>query len=325
MERIRNEDNVMDGMMTENPRGVQPSPQGHPLYARTADCEDPAELVGAVGDGVALVLPDEDHAAVLAALRAKQAELGGAGRCQEKVDGCWCALAFDGSGRIASATSRAGLPLRFARGETPWVGHRFSAALAGWTIVGELEAGTQRAAAVRDGERDLEPLMYAFGAFDPDGVDRTDRLPAVLSHIHHPRLRPVPEALPGEDWADFLRSVLDRGGEGVVVREPGGRCLRYKPVFEADRVALSVLSERDRNGKLRTKVRLGLCTSAGQRPRYRPTQTVIIPRHIMPAELKGKRVVRVRGASVDADGVIRHASIADVRPREEKQPWECRG
>lgn len=287
----------------------------HPLYDLTADCSDLPELLPS-GDGdVVVALPAQATEAVIAAVRARQ-ELGGT--CQEKVDGCWCAMELDADGRVRTATSRAGLPLRYARSAPGWVQSTIHPALAGWTIVGELEAGTTRAMMRRDEER---PLFHVYAMFDSTGADRSDELARICFDLGVDRMRPVRQALPGEDWGSFCQRILDDGGEGVVIRQ-GGRCYRAKPVLEVDRVVSRVFSERDRHGKLRVKAQLAVASRRGKNARLRPLQIVILPRHLQPNDVL-KRVVKVTGASVHK-GVVRHARIVEVRPEEEKQPHECR-
>ena len=311
---------VLTLCLTDRRQARYDQEMSHPLYDRTANCDDAPELLPSSDGAPVFLLPETDPETVVAAVRARRSA---GGVCQEKIDGCWVALELDETGRVALATSRATLPLRFARSEKPWLGQLLHRALAGWTIVGEMEAGTQRAARVRDGERELEPVVYAFACFDAEGTDRTAELGAVLGRAAHPRLRHIPQALRGEDWGSFTSEVLERGGEGVVIRQ-GGELIRCKPVHELDRVVLRTFWEADQYGKKRSKAQLGVCVSAGKRPRYKPTQIVIVPGHILPAELRARRVVKVIGASVTPEGVIRHGRISEVRPQEEKQPTECR-
>lgn len=289
----------------------------HPLYDITADCDDLPELLPSDENGPALALPTTDHETVVASVRARQ-ELGGV--CQEKVDGCWCAMELGDDGRVRTATSRAELPLRYARSAPGWVGSVISPVLAGWTIVGELEAGTTRASQRRDNGR---PWFYVYAMFDADGVDRSDEIARICWDVDAERMRPIRQALPGEDWGDFTQRVLDEGGEGVVIRQ-GGRCYRAKPLLEVDRVVGRVFQERDRHGKSRTKAQLCVASRRGKNSRLSPLQIVILPRHILPADVRGRRVAKVTGASITPQGVVRHARIVEVRPEEEKQWHECR-
>jgi hypothetical protein len=297
--------------------GRQALYMSHPLYDATAHCQDLPELLPVDESGPALALPTTDHDTVVAAVRARQ-ELGG-GVCQEKVDGCWCAMVLDADGRVGTATSRAGLPLRYARSAPGWVGVTISPVLAGWTIVGELEAGTTRASQRRD---DGRPWLHVYAMFGPDGADRSDELARICWDLGVERMRPVRQALPGEDWGDFTRRILDQGGEGVVIRQ-GGHCYRAKPQLEVDRVISRVFSERDRHGKMRLKAQLAVASRQGKSLRFRPLQIVILPRNI-DAVGAVKRVAKITGASITPQGVVRHARIVELRPEEEKQLHECR-
>ena len=110
-----------------------------PLYQQTADVVDLPELLPAAGDGPVVELPEVAPETIIAAVAARQA---GGGAIQEKVDGCWCAMRVDARGRLTAPESRAGLRLRYA---ADWIGVRVAPRFAGWTIVGEIEAGTNRA------------------------------------------------------------------------------------------------------------------------------------------------------------------------------------
>jgi hypothetical protein len=243
-------------------------------------------------------------------------------RLEEKVDGCWCALSIGDDGRLA-AISRAGLPLRQA-GE--WRGRLLGRDWAGWTIVGEVLAGTPAARAARDADPDGEayPRVYATHAYYR-GEDRSAMLAAVLAELPAvapwARIAPMPACPPWESWRSWSTRVLGRGAEGLIVVD-GDRRWRVKPLDDVDRVVLGVRDELRRDGRPVAKVALGVAVRGGRRPRYRETQVVLLPRGAVAAQIVG-RVVRVAGASVDPDsGVVRHARIAGLRS--DKIPSECR-
>ena len=282
------------------------------LYARHTRLRDLPELYER--DGVHLSL-STDVERVVAAVRARQA-LGG--RCQEKIDGCYLELHLDQDGVVDRVTSRAGHSHQYAQ---DWLDEPLRVQLRGWTILGELVAGTHWASQQRqDGEL---PLVYVYGMIDASGRDRSDEVARKVPWLHHPRLRPIPEAAPGQDWGDFARAVLERGGEGVVLRQPDGRW-RAKPVVTVDRYVSSCELEEDRHGWLRWKAWLSVPRSRGARTRWRRVQRVLLPEGIHPREVR-RRVVTVVGASVDTTtGVVRHARLGEIRPLGDKAPEECR-
>lgn len=293
---------------------------GSPLYDLTADCADLPEFLPAEGDGPVVELPEVDPETIIAAVAARQAQ---GGVLQEKVDGCWCAMTVDERGRLRNPLSRAGLRLRFA---ADWVGVHVDPQFVGWTIVGELEAGTTRARRRRETRESRGwyglPIFHVYAMVDPAGAMHGPELAGQVAPLELAgRLRPVRQALPGQSWADFARRVFDEGGEGVVIRQ-GGACWRAKPLVTFDRYVMGIASEPDSKGRVCHKAILGVCTSAGARPRYQRLQVVELPRGVRWQDVKGL-VVSVAGAAVDREsGVIRHARIVEVR--EDKAGWECR-
>lgn len=291
----------------------------HPLYESTARCHDLPELLEHEGGELVLSFPDGSIDRVVAAVAARQAP---GVVLQEKIDGCWCALKLDEEGRVGSVTSRAGIPLRVG---VAWLGEVVRWQLPGWTMIGELEAGTHWAAQERQAEEDeggdaRVPRFYLYAAFDRQGrrvpEARVRRLPG---WVGHPRLVAVRQAAPGEDWAAFTRRVLDRGGEGVVLRYPDGSCFRAKPRLTCDRYISRVYYAPDRYGQQRLHADLSVVRGRG----WRRVQQVLVPEGLTPAALR-RRVVVVVGASVHPrTGVVRHARIAAVREPGDKSPREC--
>lgn len=293
----------------------------HTLYREVIDL--PELLPPPDSDGPVLQLADVDPERIVAAVAARQAA---GGRLQEKVDGCWACAVVGTDGALGPVESRAGLRLRQGR---RWAGRQLGARWAGWTIIGELEVGTTRARRAREDRNEgldaLDP-WHVTELIDPAGrrIDGPE-LAMVVAQMAgldlRGRLHPVREALPGESWADFARDVFDRGGEGVVLRTLDGHIYRAKPLIDFDRVVLGIVEHVDRRRHVRLQARLGLCTSAGKRPRYRETQVVELPARA--PRLPRGTVVAVTGTSVNTEsGVVRFARI--VRVREDKPAHECR-
>ena len=289
------------------------------LYTSTARCRDLDELVD-VADGVfTMAFPDGSIDRVVAAVAGRR-EPGA--RLQEKVDGCWCAMAIGDDGRVASVTSRSGLHLRVA---VAWVGEQLHRNLAGWTLVGEVEAGThwaslERQAEAGEGGDPRIPRLHVYAALDKQGrpVDE-NKLRSVAKQWRHARVQLVREACPTESWSAFTQAVLDAGGEGVVIRAADGACWRAKPRHTADRYVSRVYLKADRHGTQRLFADLSVCRGKS----FKRVQTVLVPEGMTAAQLRQKVVVVV-GASMDlATGVIRHARISDVRPVGEKLPTDC--
>lgn len=298
---------------------------GMTAHTQYTPCHDLPELAPH-GDGPEIALAALDDDVIVAAVAARQAP---GARLQEKIDGCWAAGTIDADGRIREITSRAGLPLRFA---VRWDGLRVDRRFVGWSIIGELEVGTTRAMRRREerGETLADTLdsWHVYGLVAPDGrrvegAELAYLLGQLVPIDLRGRMFPVREALPGESWAEFTRSVLEGGGEGVVIRTADGTLYRAKTQVDFDRAVRDVVVERDRRGHARVKALLAVCTSAGARPRYEHTQTVEIPAWVeTPRSLRGL-VVTIIGSSVDTiTGVVRFARITAVR--EDKAPWECR-
>lgn len=293
-------------------KGMDATTTSLPEYEQTAHCRDLPELVDVVDGEVSLTLPEsglERIAAAVAARRAPGAVL------QEKIDGCWAALAIGPGGRVESVTSRAGLHLRVAVG---WIGERVHRLLEGWTLVGEVECGTAWASAHRD--EDPIPRLHLYAAFDRQGRRVAgDRVRGLVLRHAHPRIVYIHEAGPRDDWAAWTRTVIEAGGEGVVIREANGATWRAKPRQTVDRVVSRVYTQADHNGQHRAHADLAVMVGG----RLRRAQTVLVPEALQ-GELRRGTVVVVVGASVDqATGVVRHARIVDARPRDEKQPAEC--
>lgn len=280
-------------------------------YDLTARCRDLPELVDVVDGEVTLAMPAGELDRIVAAVAARR-EPGAL--LQEKVDGCWCALAVGPGGVITSATSRAGLPLRAADG---WVGQRVHTFLAGWTLIGEAECGTQWSASHRDDNP--IPRLHLYAALDARGrAVAHDRVRALALRHLHVRIAYVNECGPRESWSDFARRIIEAGGEGVVIRTAAGACYRAKPRSTVDRVVARAYTQADHHGEPRRFADLAV-TEAG---RLRTIQAVLVPEAIQ-RELRRGRVVAVAGASVSTAGVVRHARIVELRPRDEKMPAEC--
>lgn len=289
-------------------------------YAATTRCRDLPELMDRSSGELVLALPAGDLERVVAAVAARRSP-GAA--LQEKIDGCWCAMQIDADARVESVTSRSGKPLRVA---VAWVGVQMHRNLRGWTLVGEIEAGTSWASRRRaPGEL---PRFHVYGALDRAGrvVDRHRLARSAIArfrphpdrHGHEsqqPVCQLVREARHGEDWATFVRSVLEAGGEGVVIHEDGGARWRAKTRLTVDRVVLRVERRRDRNGDMRHHALVGLVG--------REIQDVLVPEWADADDLEG-RVVAVTGASLDETaGVVRHARIVEVREDGDKLPDDC--
>jgi hypothetical protein len=257
------------------PGSLVPSPDGAPWLV-PATAEQLAGLVGAHQDP--------------------------ARRLQAKVDGHWCSLEIGADGRVAGATSRAGLPLRVA---ALWIGRELPA-WAGWTLVGEAVGGTPRAADERGHAREYTtPCRIAlFCAFAPDGTRHEARDLAGLPD----GIAPVPEAGPADDWAAWTLAILRAGGEGVVIRDGAGQCWRAKGRLEDERV---VHSTRLHDGHW--QLGLALVRRADRR---RVLQWVECPAGCEPYSLR-RRVVTVRGSALLASGAIRDGVV--VRVREDKR------
>lgn len=280
-------------------------------YELTARCLDLPELVDQADGELVLALPSGELERVVAAVAARRDP---GALLQEKVDGCWCALAIGTGGIVESATSRSGLALRAADG---WIGQRVHSFLADWTLIGEAECGTQWSAAHRDDNP--IPRLHLYAAIDARGRRvSTDRVRALTLRHLHVRIAYVNECGAREDWAEFARRVLEAGGEGVVIRAVDGTCYRAKPRSTVDRVVARAYSKADHTGAPRRFADLAV-TEAG---RLRTVQSVLVPEAIE-RELRRGRVVAVAGASVSPAGVVRHARIVELRPRDEKQPAEC--
>jgi hypothetical protein len=289
------------------------------IYSETARCQDLPELLDRHGDEVAMVLPDGSLDRLVGAVAARRAP---GARLQEKVDGCWCAAKVGQDGRVESVTSRSGLHLRVA---VAWIGEQLPLYLAGFTLIGEVEAGThwasvERQAADDEGGDSRLPRYHLYGALDRAGRPvKADRVRAIGRRLSHARVCYVREAAPRESWADFVRSVLDAGGEGVIIRETGGAIFRAKPRHTCDRYCSRVYTKADRHGQPRLFADLSVATGRT----FRRVQTVLVPEGMTAAQLR-KRVVVVTGASLDTvTGVVRHCRIADVRPEGEKLASEC--
>jgi len=303
----------------------------HALYSSVTD------LPELVSDDELVSLPSRDIAAILDAVEAR--EQAGATRIQEKVDGCWCALHVGASGRILSATARSGLPLRMA---VEWVDkgerhRRLGYRWGGWTIIGECEAGTKRAGERRE-QREQSgnygpPPFHVFAVVAPNGdcyqghrdvADLLYRmLPGANATSHWHRMRPVREPNPGESWRSFAERIFAEGGEGVILHDDGV-LYRAKPVIDADRVVLKVVTEKDRNGTARPKALVGYCFCWGKRPQFRISQKVQVPRGTQ-RMLKRGTVVTVVSSHIDRKtGVVRHGRIAEIRQPEDKLATECR-
>jgi hypothetical protein len=288
-------------------------------YTLTARCHDLPELVDQTEDGISLALPSG------AIDRVVEAVAGRRGPCailQEKIDGCWCALKLDAAARVESVTSRSGLHLRVA---VAWMGEQFDRQLAGFTLIGEVEAGTHWSSVERHAEEseggDVRvPRLHLYAALDRAGrvlsVDRTRKL---CRWIAHPRCLPVRECRPNESWETFTRSVLEAGGEGVVIRTADGEIFRAKPRTTVDRYVSRTYAKPDRHGTMRLFCDLSFFNGRS----FTKAQTVLVPEAMTPQQLR-RAVVVVVGASLDpVTGVVRHARIADVRPQGEKTAREC--
>jgi hypothetical protein len=299
----------------------------HEHYEATARCLDLPELMDRIGDEVALSFPSGDYARVVEAVAARRTP-GAA--LQAKVDGCWCAVRLDESGRVKSVTSRTGRPLRCAFG---WVGEKVKHQLPGWTLIGEVEAGTTWSSrrrtreAARASDADARalvrvPRLHLYAAYDRQGRRVAEaRLRSLPAWIGHPRIVAVRQCGPREDWSAFARSVLERGGEGVVIRAADGGLWRAKTRVTLDRVVVDTEYLRDHLGVRRLHVRLAYVRDDGVPVE---TQQVLAPEGARPEDLDG-RVVAVTGASVDlVSGVVRHARIVEIREPGDKPIEDCR-
>jgi hypothetical protein len=300
----------------------------HPLYESTARCSDLPELLPQSGEGeVEMVLPESDPERVAEAVSARQAD---GGRLQEKVDGCWCCMTIDANGYLRNPMSRANLRLRYA---AEWEGRQVSKRFAGWRIVGELDAATNRARRRREAREDKgwygAPLFHVYALVTPrgellPGQEMAAGVGQMIGLEFHGRIRPVAEALPGESWGDFTRRVFEDSGEGVVIRTPGGAIFRAKPQADFDRFVSKIVNEPDSRGHVRRMAVLSVCISAGDRPRFKAIQKVEMPKGWKNSDVI-KRVVVVVGDSLNREtGAIRHARIVDVRSEDDKQPVECK-
>lgn len=297
----------------------------HPLYTETAQCDDIPESLPS-GAGLNWETPDHSPETILGIV-AELEQLGG--RIQEKVDGCWCTMVVNEYNRLVLARSRTDKPLRYA---AEWRYYKVNPGFAGWQLVGELEASTTRAKhhrKAREKNNDYgPPPWFIYAVVSPDGTVHDDytTVVRVLSQLLPMgmlalRIRPVAEALPGEQWVDFARRILENDGEGCVIRRDG-QCYRIKQRLDFDRIIKSCVTEPDRTGTIRHKARLSYCSSNGRIPRYKHTQTVVLPKGVFPRYVKGK-VVTVVGSSIERDtGVIRHARIVEIR--DDKEGRDCR-
>lgn len=279
-------------------------------YAETTRSQHLPELYSREAGELALAIPDGDLERVVAAVVDRRSP-GAA--LQEKIDGCWCAMIIGDDCRVASVTSRSGLRLRVA---VAWIGEQFHPHLRGWTLIGEIEAGTAWASQRRDDPR-IPPRLHVYAALDRAGrpVDRHRLARSAIRRFPHPRVCLVREAAYGEDWAAFTRSVFVAGGEGVVIHEDSGARWKAKARITLDRVVVEVVERADRNGRWRMHAVIGLPG--------RPIQDVLIPESIDWRLLPG-RVVAVTGASLDeTTGVVRHARIVALREEGDKLPEEC--
>lgn len=249
---------------------------------------------------------------VVRAVRAAQCP---GGICQEKIDGCYLELGVGVGGVIESVTSRAGLDHQYAQ---DWLGERVNPLYAGWTIQGEIVAGTHWASQQR--EAGALPTVYVYGMVRRNGRPlRHEQVTQRIRWAAHPSLRTVPTAGPTEDWGAFTAAVLARGGEGVVLRLPSGR-YRAKPGVSPDRVVRRVYEARNRHGGRVWKAEVGGYRQGRSRPVT--TQTVLVPEWALPLLARG-RVVVVTGASVDPTGVVRHGRLGQVRVPGEVEPRAC--
>ena len=294
----------------------------HPLHREVLDLPG----LHASADGPVLQLPEVDLDALVAAVVARQRP---GARLQEKADGCWACAHVGVDGTITSITARSGKPLRQgARWRGQFVGYRWG----GWTIIGELETGTSRAKARRRsrGESTADSLdpWHVYGLVDPrglvfDGPELGMLVAQLASTSPHGRIQAIHEALPGEPWAEFTRRVMNAGGEGVVVIEPDGTRYRAKPQVDLDRAVLGIVEHIDRRGRVHLQARIGVCTSAGARPRFRETQVVELPKGTRRSELPRGAVVSIVGSSVDLQtGVVQFARIVGIRT--DKAAADCR-
>lgn len=254
-----------------------------------------------------------DISEIMAAIDAAQRDLPRGSAVEEKIDGHWCAIQVGHDGVVVSATSRAGLPLRVA---IPWLGRRIR--LFGWTLIGEIVAGTEWSACERQ-HQGAVPDFRIFDAYCAKwGRVSRSRLERVIPSLGDRRLSLVARAKWGECWSDFAKRVLAAGGEGVVVKHAdGSQRWKAKPILDVDMVVKRVFSEPDRDGRLRVKVGIGYADTD-------EVQVVLLPSVATPDDIHRDDVVRVVGACKLCSGAIRHARIVEVRPIEDKPVEECR-
>jgi hypothetical protein len=297
----------------------------HDAYEGTARCHDLPELERRDGPWSLLEIDADEVADAVAARRSE------GGRLEEKVDGCWCAMRVADDGRLTDPRSRTDKVLRQAG---RWRGVMVDRGLAGWLVIGEMFAGTSRArrARYRRGEElgpgHLDPF-YVYSLRSPDGrtIAGTE-CAGIVGALNVERLLPVPSALPWGDWRQFTLDVLERGGEGVVIRHDDGTCHRAKARLEVDMVVLRRFAERDRRGRMRIKLDVGYCVSSGTRKRYRRTQTILAPGQdyldstgLNWGDFKPHAVVSVLGAMIGKGGIIRDARFSELR--KDKPASEC--
>jgi ATP-dependent DNA ligase len=294
-------------------------PGRHPLYQPVRDLPGSggairlgidAELDGGaltVGTTETLSAPTVDMLSTLVG-----AEQFHGGELELKVDGAWCALTLSG-GAVVAATSRSANPLHAG---VPWLGAEVDRRLDGWSIIGELEAGTSRAHAARrargelgdDGRSLVAPLLHVYGVHDPDGRDRL----AELSELPlHPRWRAVERCPDGEAWGDFTADVIQRGDEGVIVRRGDG-LWRAKAQSTAERVVCGDRVESDRNGHQVRKLLLGAYPS-GRSLRVEHLQWAVAPAWWTIPEARTRRLILEIAHYGDDEGVLRHAAIVGIR------------
>lgn len=231
-------------------------------------------------------------------------------------------------GEVISTTSRSGLHLRVA---VAWVGQRLSGWLRGWTLIGEIEAGTHWSHEQRELEekRSAEPVViprfHLFTALDSQGRQvANDRVRKIGSKVSHPRLQNIRQATWSESWRAFTTSIFEAGGEGVVIRE-GGSLWKAKPILSIDRFVSRVFAKKDSTGHWRTYAALSVCTSEpGEKPSFRKAQTVLVPEGVTPSMIRGRVVVVVGSTEDQKTGVVRHARLVSAREPGDKEPCDCR-
>lgn len=243
---------------------------------------------------------------------------------EEKIDGFWCEVTTDRTGKIAKFTGRSGKPFDGVHTQG-LIGLQTS--LIDTVLIAELEAGTE--AANRRNDRLGHRRLFVFDVVKLLGED-TRRLP--YENRRELLELAFASALAGSrklllvcrvtsNFEAFFRDVVAKGGEGVVLKRLGRtyvagkhdgwiRCKQFRYV---DYVVMSI--GRSEGGSPNFQV--GLFYHGALR---RVGTIKDIPRGLDYESLVGK-VIECKGAELHSSGALRHGHFERVR--DDKEPSEC--